>query len=549
MASVNVPATIHDIISARVDRLAESLKQTLQPAAVVGRRFAVPLLARVVDSPGDLENRLGNLHALDFVFPSGLPSEAYSFKHALTQDVVYANLLERRRRQYHAAVGAALEELYAERIDDIVEVLAYHFERAGQGEKAVDYAILAAEKAQRRWANTEALAHFETALRRLASMPDTRENQLRRIDAIVKQAEVKFALGRHAEHIEALEAIRELVETVADPPRRASWFYWVGFLHSLTGARPETSIAYCRQAAEIADRHGLQEIGAFAGCCLTHVHALAGNLREAIEAGERALATFEARGNVWWACRTLWQLSTAALGLGEWDLSLAYCSRALHHGQAVNDMRLKVVGWWRTGSTHVQRGDLKAGLQCCQEALALSPSAFDIATIKAVRGYALVKGGEMTAGTAELEEARSWFEQAHLRYSHELVALRLAEALLLQGQRERARRLAEDVLATSRSLGYRHLEGMAARLLGASLSIEAPATARAHLDVATAVLEEVGARNEVARSLVSRAELELDAGDLMGARRLLQRALVIFEALKTLDEVPRVRETLASLTD
>ena len=85
----------------------------------------------------------------------------YSFKHALTQDVVYGGLLDRRRRQYHTAAAFGIEELHAERLDEVVELLAYHFGSGGENEKAVDYAILAAEKAQRRWANTEAQAFFE----------------------------------------------------------------------------------------------------------------------------------------------------------------------------------------------------------------------------------------------------------------------------------------------------------------------------------------------------------------------------------------------------
>ena len=69
----------------------------------------------------------------------------------------------------------------------MVELLAYHFGSGGENEKAVDYAILAAEKAQRRWANTEAQAFFEDALKRLQTLPDTEANRLRRIDAVVKQ--------------------------------------------------------------------------------------------------------------------------------------------------------------------------------------------------------------------------------------------------------------------------------------------------------------------------------------------------------------------------
>ena len=124
-------------------------------------------------------------------------------------------------------------------LDDVVELLAHHFGRSGEAEKAVDYAILAGEKAQKRWANTEALELFESALQRLETMPDSEPTGCDESTRSLKKSEIKFALGRHAEHVQALEAIREIVETSADPPRRAAWHCWTGFLHSLTGARPE----------------------------------------------------------------------------------------------------------------------------------------------------------------------------------------------------------------------------------------------------------------------------------------------------------------------
>ena len=137
---MTVPATIHDIIAARVDRLVEPLKHTLQVASVVGRRFGVSLVSRVVQAVPTRWPDLKDLHALDFVFPSAQdPELMYSFKHALTQDVVYASLLERRRRVYHAAAGRGLEELYAGRSDEVVELLAHHFGRSAEDEKAVDY--------------------------------------------------------------------------------------------------------------------------------------------------------------------------------------------------------------------------------------------------------------------------------------------------------------------------------------------------------------------------------------------------------------------------
>src|SRR5262249_50682583 len=545
---VLIPMSIHDIIAARIDQLNEPVKHTLQVAAVVGREVPVAVLARTMEMPEMVPAHLAELRALDFVFPKSDGADPVeTFKHALTQEVAYGGLLERRRRFHPGAVGAALEALHADRLDEVVELLALHYGRSGDDEKAVDYAIRAAEKAQRRWADTEALAQFDAALKRLEAMDDSPPNRLRRIDAVVKQAEIKFALGRHAEHVEALEAIRELVDAEADPPRRAAWYCWTGFLRSLTGGRPEVPLAYCREASTIAEAHDLDEIRAIADCCLTHVAAVAGHLREAMVVGARALDAFEARANTWWTCRTLWVLSMAANASGEWNRSLEYCRRALELGRLLDDLRLKVVGWWRTGSTHVQRGDIETGLRCYEEALALAPIPFDRAMVRAGQAYGLVKAGRVAAGVEQLAEAVEWFERSNLRYTRCSWALRLAEGHLALGDGARARALVEEVLAFTRVGGYRHLEGVAARLLGTVLVDVDPAVAEVQLDAAIHILEEVGARDEVARGLVSRAGLRENTGDYEGARDLLTRALTLFEELGTLDEPRGVRAPVGRL--
>jgi class 3 adenylate cyclase/tetratricopeptide (TPR) repeat protein len=542
---VTVPETVRDIIAARVDRLDEPLKQTLQGAAVVGRQFGAALLARLFegDEPGVLKH-LESLQNRDFVFL--LEQLLYSFKHALTQEVVYAGLLERRRRVYHAVVAGGLEELYADRLDEVVEVLAHHFGRSAEQEKAVDYAILAGEKAQRSWANTEALAHFESALKRLDTMEDTEANRRRRIDAVLKQAETKFALGRHAEEIDALEAIKEMVETSADPPRRAAWYYWAGFLHSLTGAPARVSIDYCQRASEIADAGGFTELRAYAECCLAHVYLVAGELHGALKAGEVALEVFEARGNLWWACRTLWALLPVTNALGDWGRALAYCDRAIDHATTVDDVRLRVVAHIRRAVTEVYRGDIPGALAACERAAELQPGPFDAAMLKATRAFALVRGADIGRGTAELEEVMAWFDRSSLKYTRSFPALWLAEAYVRQGQAERACHLAEDVLESARERGYRHVEGIAQRTLGEALFARHGHDS-GHLDAAATTLADIGSRNELARTFVALARRAEAAGDATEARRLLERALALFEECGTLDEPPCVHAALAAL--
>jgi tetratricopeptide (TPR) repeat protein len=538
-----LPETIHELVRARIERLPDGAREALQAASILGRRFAVRLL-RAVHDVVNLDAHIRDLTRQEFLSEQvGSDEPVLAFRHAVTQDVARATLLDDVRRRAHAAAGRELERMYAGRVDEIVELLAHHFGQSDDDARAVDYALLAAEKAQRRWANREALAYFEAAQQRLAGMPADAANRLRRIDAVVKQAEVNFALGRHAEHVEALQAIRDLVEAAADPSRRAAWHYWTGFLHILTGGRPDRASAHCREAVAIAEASGLADITAYAECALAQVYVIAGDLERALEAGERALAIFEARGNVWWACRALSQLSPAANYLGAWDRALGYGRRALEYGRALDDLRLKVSGLVRLASTHIQRGDPAAGIALCDEALGLSPTPFDATAARAIRGYGLVKLGRFASGTDELDAAVGWYERARLPYTRSLFSLWLAESLGRAGDGTRAQPIAERVRQTSRETGYRHLEGVAERVLGECLvGRDDPAAVR-YLTDAIATLASVGAQNEVAKALAARGRVARDA---TAARADLERALAIFTTLGTLDEPGRVREAMGA---
>jgi class 3 adenylate cyclase/tetratricopeptide (TPR) repeat protein len=543
-----VPNTIHDVVMARTDRLPERTKQLLQTAAVIGREVPLRLLRGVSEDSASLATQLRELCRLEFVYERIEPEGAvYVFRHALTQEAVYGSLLERQRRSHHGAVGRALEELYQHRADEGAELLALHFGRSEEAEKAVDYAILAAEKSQRRWANSEALKYFRDALHRLDQLPDTEPNLQRRMDAVLKQAEVKYALGQYTDQIKALEEIRGIVDEVGGPPRQAAWHYWTGFLHSTSGGPPDAAIEHCRRAIEIASTSGLDEVDAFAKCCLAQVYMVAGRLHDAIEVGERALSSFEARGNRWMAGRTLWHLTSIANCLGKWDASLDYCRRGLNHGGVLNDLRLRVVGWSRMGSAHIQRGDSEHGIHCCNEALALAPLPRDSAWARVVRGYGKVKAGQFDEGITELKEALAWFESSHMRWTHVIGAAWLAEGYLRGRHRGEARPLIDYVLESSRTIGYLHYEGKAAWLMSEWLGAEASVVAEGYAETATRIFNRVGARNDLAKAMITRASLRQRAGDVAAARDLLDQASRILQMLGTLDERERVAAGRAAL--
>jgi predicted ATPase len=140
IAEMGVPDTMQGIIMARLDRLGEDGKRTVQLASVIGRQFLVRLLDRIADVRGTVEGLLGELKALEIIYEQGLlPEPAYIFKHAVIQDVAYQSLLVQRRKELHRAVGYAIEELYPDRITDHYEELAHHFWHGEEWAKAFEY--------------------------------------------------------------------------------------------------------------------------------------------------------------------------------------------------------------------------------------------------------------------------------------------------------------------------------------------------------------------------------------------------------------------------
>lgn len=89
-------------------------------------------------------------------------------------------------------------------------------------------------------------------------------------------------------------------------------------------------------------------------------------------------------------------------------------------------------------------------------------------------------------------------------------------------------------------MGYLHFEGIACWLIGECLAPEDPVSAESYVVVATEILERIGARNDLARAIMTRAALRQGAGDLATARELLEQADRIFHELGTLDEPTRV---------
>src|SRR5262249_29237142 len=163
VASLQIPATVQAILAARIDRLPSEDKRLLQTAAVIGTEVPWPLLQAIADAPEEALHRvLGQLQAAEFLYETSLfPEYAYTFKHALTHEVAYGSVLQERRRTLHTRIVETIEELYADRLTEQAERLAYHALRGEVWDKALAYCQQAGAKAIAHSAYRETVTYFE----------------------------------------------------------------------------------------------------------------------------------------------------------------------------------------------------------------------------------------------------------------------------------------------------------------------------------------------------------------------------------------------------
>jgi pimeloyl-ACP methyl ester carboxylesterase len=160
-----IPSTIQGIIMARIDRLPEDCKAALQVASVIGREFSARLVERMSGNEQGAAAALSELRAVELIYQKAVfPELAYMFKHALIHDVAYDSLLRQRRRILHRKAGEVIEKLYADRLSEFYETLAWHFMQSEEWNAALKYLLRAAEKARAHYAYGRAIEHCTRAL-------------------------------------------------------------------------------------------------------------------------------------------------------------------------------------------------------------------------------------------------------------------------------------------------------------------------------------------------------------------------------------------------
>ncbi len=553
---LSVPPTLRSSLMARLDRLGEA-RATAQLAAVLGREFDFELLQAASEVEAATLSR--DLHRL---VASRLleqeedeTSKRYIFRHALIQEAAYASLLRSDRIEYHGRTARTYESLFPGICDARPEVVAHHFTESGAHSNALDYWERAGRQASERFANLEAIGHFEKGLEVLEKMDEGADRDARELAVRCACGPIMMVTyGPGSEDVAAVfERAYELCRQEGDTPE----LYWVlwGLGSYYQTHDFERAFEIAQQLMRMAQASGDPTRIADAYFTMGAVYFYRGDYHSSLEHLHLAQKLFDSEvdpavilpSGAATGSNTLIYLGFVSHVLGRPEQGLEFGRAAAeladeHHGPPYHAAALCWHAW-----QHQLTGDAEAVLQLTEKALPLAAEyAFGQLWGGALQGWALARTGREAEGLEQLSRTLASYRGSGIRALETWLLSLESDAACGCGRWDVALAAARTGLECSAETGERfwiaelqRLEGEALRGLG---EFEAAENAfRRALETAS---EQRASLPALRASLGLARLLEADRRTVE-AQGLLERAVAAFEATDSFSDLDEVRQRLA----
>ena len=329
LGELHIPRSVQDAVQQRTDQLSESARRVLTLAAVAGRRFDFDLLQELTEHDEQrLLQLIRELIAAQLVVEES--AEQFAFRHALTRQAIYTDMLVRERNTLHRTIADTVERLSISSPDAHLPDLAYHFYEAGAWEKALEYGHSAGERAYRLYAPQAAIEHLMRAL-------DAAQH-----GAIPPPATLYRLRGRAYETLGDFEQARLDYETTLQMARqagdrRAEWqamcdlgFLWTERDYAQAGAYFQQALALARDMDDpLTLSHSLNRMGNW--------HVNIEQPREALQYHHEALTLFQQAHDSPGIAETCDLLGMASTLGGDLVQGAAYSRQAVAYFRELDD--------------------------------------------------------------------------------------------------------------------------------------------------------------------------------------------------------------------
>jgi DNA-binding CsgD family transcriptional regulator len=461
LTELQIPRTVQVAVRQRVNRLSADAQQLLTLAAVTGRRFDFALLQHLTGhDEARLLELMKSLIAAQLVVEESV--ETFAFRHALTREALYGDLLARERKALHSSIAEALEAIAGDQGHQPVDIwaadLAYHFFAAEVWPKALEYACLAAERAQRLYAPRAAIEQLSraiTASRRLERLPAAAVYHAR--------GQMHETLGEFEPAHENYQAALESAQIASDRRAECQALLDMGFLW--------------------AER----------------------DFAKMDEYRQRALKLARALDDPIILGQSLNRVGNSSLFVEQPRQALRYHQEALEQFRIANDRRGLAATYDLMGATSLLGGDVPAGVEQYQQAIALFRELGDLQGLSSSLATFSIRGAsylcmatvwplvDPAACVHDGEEALSLARQIGWRAGEAGALVTLASGHGPRGEYALALERATSALEISQEIENSAWMIGALNMLGAiALDLLSPRAAREHLEQALQLAHELG---------------------------------------------------------
>lgn len=584
---VEMPDTIEGLIMSRVDRLSERSRNVLRVASVIGRSFSYKVLRSIYPFTIDasqLRSELETLNQLGFTLPTKPgPDAQYTFKHVMTQQVVYDSLLFARRRELHFKTGQFIEATHQHQLHEYYEVLAFHFLRAERWRNAMKYHRLAGEKALGLYANQTAVDYFSAALRITDHIDaDTTAEEVTIHELL---GDTYTILGKHPEALDSYRRARRLLRagavSTADRPEKlarlcrktgasyerkggyATAFQWLeqglrylqgkesaekaqiymmgGLIHYRQGRYAEAR-DWGRQAVELARRCQAKRELARAYNLIGISFLRLGDISPSIEFFAKGLAIYETVGDATGVATTHLNLGNVYLELGHWNDAIDHYQKSLRIRERIGDIDRIAMVSNNLGQLYLNQGALSRAIEAFKRSQGIwerTGYTFGLALAHNNLGAAYTRLGELDQALSHVKKGLELLQAIQAERFLPEAFRNLAEVYLRLNQTEEALDNGQQSLDLAVRLRMRQEEGPTLRVLGQIYhTLGQWEKAETHLRNSLRIAEQVGARYERGKVLFHLALLYADRAKKKGRAqekgaglRELQGAMAIFDQL------------------
>jgi class 3 adenylate cyclase/tetratricopeptide (TPR) repeat protein len=573
LTELDIPSSLHGLISGRLDRLEKQTKHILQEASVIGRDFLYEILKRITELEARIDGELDHLERLDLIRTRSVqPDLEYMFKHALTQEIVYNGLLKKQRREIHEQIALVMEGLFQDRLSEFYETLAFHFARGRSVAKAVDYLVKSAEKSMARYAVEEAHQYFKKAYDILASKEEiSEEEKIILIDILNSWGYAYYYLGENNEFVDLFRTHQNLVESLDDKARAGMFYVWLGVALFMAG-KSKDSYEYLSKGLELGEAAGYQKVVGYACTWLTWACAELGFFAEGLDFGERAQKIAESfASDQYLFFKSLGGLCYIYFCKGDASRIFEGAKHLLEYGERNANNRSKVFGHWMEGFGHQAAGDMMAAQKSLEQAhkVALDPAYAQFP--KSTLGMTYFFRGRLPKAEKVFQSSLNFCEERGLGQMSAICQTFLAPILIAKGDMKQGTELLEkareNFISNQRRVWYAFSENILGEVNlqiatgpKPSLSILAKnfsfvvknvpfagKKAEEHFNKAIELFQEIGVKGFLGQAYLSLGLLYKAGKRNDHARQCILKAIKVFQECESEVYIKQANEVLDSI--